>query len=130
MEHKCTDCRYKGEHQEMMFKPFGVCIKATNLIEAEKAYNADICPYEKEYGSPFGLSVKATQTLAEVFQNVFRAIKKIIPTLQELVNQTVKVCQEIVSFYPNKRVVHLALHAKKKRTRKKNINRILKDMRR
>lgn len=44
-EHKCKGCKYKGEHQEMMFKPFGVCMKEKNLIEAEKAYNADICPY-------------------------------------------------------------------------------------
>lgn len=31
-----------------------------------------------------------------------------------------------IQLYPNKRVVHLALYAKKSRTRKKNINRILK----
>lgn len=45
--HKCDGCRYKGEHVEMGFKPFGVCYKETNLIEAEKAYNAEICPYKK-----------------------------------------------------------------------------------
>lgn len=42
MQHKCDGCRYKGEHREMGFRPFGVCTKETNLIEAEKAYNADI----------------------------------------------------------------------------------------
>lgn len=31
-----------------------------------------------------------------------------------------------VRLYPNKRVVHLAFYAKKNRTRKKNLNRILK----
>ena len=47
MAHKCDGCRYKGEHREMMFRPFGVCTKELNLIEAEKAYNAGKCPYIK-----------------------------------------------------------------------------------
>ena len=46
MKHKCDGCRYKGEHQEMMFRPFGVCTRELNLIEAEKSYNAERCPYE------------------------------------------------------------------------------------
>ena len=44
--HKCDGCRYKGEHVEMGFKPFGVCYKETNLIEAEKNYRAETCPYK------------------------------------------------------------------------------------
>lgn len=44
-KHKCHDCKYKGEHQEMKFQPFGVCRKETNLVEAEKAYRAKECPY-------------------------------------------------------------------------------------
>lgn len=47
MKHKCDGCKYKGEHQEMMFRPFGVCYKFHNLLEAEKAYKADKCPFEK-----------------------------------------------------------------------------------
>ncbi len=47
MAHKCDGCRYKGEHQEMMFRPFGVCTRELNLVEAEKAYNAEKCPYKK-----------------------------------------------------------------------------------
>jgi hypothetical protein len=31
----------------MMFRPFGVCTRETNLIEAEKNYNAENCPYKK-----------------------------------------------------------------------------------
>lgn len=46
--HKCDGCRYKGEHQEMGFRPFGVCTRETDLIKAEKAYNADVCPYREE----------------------------------------------------------------------------------
>lgn len=47
MAHKCDGCKYKGEHQETMFRPFGVCTKELNLIDAEKAYNAEKCPYKK-----------------------------------------------------------------------------------
>ena len=47
MKHKCDGCMYKGEHQEMMFKPFGVCLRETDIISAERAYKADECPYER-----------------------------------------------------------------------------------
>lgn len=47
MKHKCDGCGYKGEHQEMGFRPFNVCTKGINLIEAEKAYKADKCPFKK-----------------------------------------------------------------------------------
>ena len=46
MGHKCDGCRYKGEHQEMMFRPFGVCTRELNLADAEKNYNADKCSYD------------------------------------------------------------------------------------
>lgn len=46
MGHKCDGCRFKGEHQEMMFRPFGVCLRELNLAEAEKSYNAEKCPYD------------------------------------------------------------------------------------
>lgn len=45
--HKCNGCRYKGEHQEMGFASMGVCTRTTNLIEAEKNYKAEKCPYKK-----------------------------------------------------------------------------------
>ena len=47
MNHKCNGCKYKGEHQEMMFSSMGVCLRETNLIEAVKNYNAEKCPYKK-----------------------------------------------------------------------------------
>lgn len=49
MKHKCDGCKYKGEHQEMMFKPFGLCLKESNLVEAEKVYKAEKCPFKKTY---------------------------------------------------------------------------------
>ena len=48
MFHKCYGCKYESTHQEMGFRPFGVCTKKSNLAEAEKAYNAEVCPYDKD----------------------------------------------------------------------------------
>ena len=45
--HKCDKCKYKGEYQEMMFRPINVCLRETNLIEAIKNYDAEKCPYKK-----------------------------------------------------------------------------------
>lgn len=46
MGHKCDGCGFKGEHQEMMFRPFGVCLRELNLADAERNYNAEKCPYD------------------------------------------------------------------------------------
>jgi len=46
--HKCEGCPFRGEHQEQGFRPFGVCTKETNLIEAQKAYNAKTCRVGKK----------------------------------------------------------------------------------
>ena len=57
--HKCDGCEYKSEHQEMGFKSFGVCTKLHNLIEAQKAYEAEECPFQKGNGIP---TMRATVT--------------------------------------------------------------------
>ena len=46
--HKCDTCQYKGEHQEMGFKPCGVCTKEHDLIKAVLAYRAKKCPFAKK----------------------------------------------------------------------------------
>ena len=200
--HKCDGCRYKGEHVEMGFKPFGVCYKETNLIEAEKNYNSETCPYkqnifitnagldinapyktpyddkiaeaarmlsgeekpaylpqlyeiegvdlaepeewaeEKQYIKPdqeaalqegFEMLVQGLQKmrdlLAPAFAVVVEEIGKIAQQASavfELIAETCETtCETIIEQYPNKRVIYLAKHGKR-RTRKKNINRILK----
>jgi hypothetical protein len=47
MKHKCDGCRYKGQHQEMMFRSMGVCQRTNNLVEAVLNYEAEKCPYKK-----------------------------------------------------------------------------------
>ena len=41
--HKCDGCPFRGEYTEPGFRPFGVCTRETNLIEAQKAYKAETC---------------------------------------------------------------------------------------
>lgn len=59
---------------------------------------------------------EAIKQLAEFVAEVIRAVAEVIK----------EVWAAIINAYPNKRVVHLAKHAKKERTRKRNINRIIK----
>lgn len=190
--HKCDGCRYKGEHVEMGFKPFGVCYKETNLIEAEKAYKADVCPYkqneDREIKTPYDAIIskverelrgeekpvyfpqqykikgefaeiepvylpqlyeidpeplpeieqwpiqnpyitaeigcaletlaKATIVLAETIENLTKALPPILKMCETVIHN-------IIDLYPDKRVIYLATHGKR-RTRKKNKNRIIK----
>lgn len=44
-KHKCDGCKYKSEYQAMGFKPNGICSREHNLIQAEKSYNAEVCPF-------------------------------------------------------------------------------------
>lgn len=44
--HKCEGCKYRGEHQEMGFRPVGVCHMEHNLLMAIRAYNATECPFK------------------------------------------------------------------------------------
>lgn len=170
--HKCDGCRYKGEHVEMGFKPFGVCYKETNLIEAEKNFNAETCPYK--YNLPqlyktepepeiedepwpkvnphlkplpeieetddiinlFGQASEIERQTWEAAEQLAtlaataKALQPIIESLAEMLQPVIKAIAEllprIIDLYPNKRVIHLAKHGKKARTRKKNINRIIK----
>ena len=46
MGHKCDNCIHKGEYQAAPFNFFNVCLRETDLIEAEKSYNAEECPYK------------------------------------------------------------------------------------
>lgn len=62
------------------------------------------------------------------------ALKKISVTVEfavKAIRQMATVmCEYVYEQYPNRRVVHLALHSKRARTRKKNRNRILRDLKR
>ena len=67
MKHKCDGCEYKGEHQEMMFRPFGVCLREISLGGAVQNYNAEVCPYSKTNAD--NIRSMNDEELAEFLQN-------------------------------------------------------------
>lgn len=72
----------------------------------------------------FGKAVEAIQGVIQVITETLK------PVLEKAFETIKKVSDAILSFYPNKRVLHLALHHPKKRIRKKNIHRIMRDIER
>lgn len=140
MAHKCDGCKYKGEHQEMGFVPFGVCFKETNLLKAEQAYKAECCPYIADAyadgtaeelqkvlsdlrdtkADDFQKAVETIQSLAQAMTDVLK------PILDEAMKVIKTILDAVLHSYPNKRVVWLAIHHPKERVRKKNRNRIIK----
>lgn len=60
--------------------------------------------------------------LVSTFHEVFETLKGVAQAINDFVNE--------INSYPDKRVVYLCFHAKKERTRNKNINRVLKWSRR
>ena len=55
-----------------------------------------------------------------------RALNGLIPFIANTIKVVQELSKTIIEMYLNKRVLHLALYSKKKRTRKKNIRRISK----
>ena len=140
MAHKCDGCRYKGEHQEMGFVPFGVCLKETNLIRAERNYNAECCPYivevyaegtaeelQKTFEDLTGNKIEDFQKAVEAIKRLAQSIAEVLtPVLDYAMEAIKKIWDAVLHVYPNKRVLHLALHHPKKRVRKKNMHRIMR----
>lgn len=154
MFHKCDGCQFKGEHQEMMFKPMGICKKGADLVEALKFYEAEKCPFNETksmcdvnaYCQADCESCKLAdelrkkqdldealenmkQVLGELFQPLYDTIHQMVENLAKMFGVTIPKVIELarkISSYPNKKVVHLAFHHPKARVRKKNLNRIKK----
>ena len=140
MTHKCDGCRYKGEHQEQGFVPFGVCLKETNLVKAERNYNAECCPYivdtyaegtaeelQEVIEDLRGKSASEDfSTATEALQTVGQEVRKVLLPLVETLWELVKKISDAISYYPNKKVLRLALYHPKERVRKKNLRRITK----
>lgn len=101
------------------------------MTETENKYNF---PFELSEESikafeDFGAALAQAYELArEILEKIAEAIKNIIdalmPIIADIAERSIKLLKMIETF-PNKRVIHLATHGKR-RTRKKNINRILK----
>ncbi len=140
LNHKCNGCRYKGEHQEMGFRPFGVCLKETNLVKAEKNYNAECCPYivdayaegtseelQKLFEDLTDKKTKDFKEAAEAIQRLAQAMTEALTPVLDMVMESMrKWCDKVLHCYPNKKVLHLAIHHPKERVKKKNMRRIMR----
>lgn len=141
MPHKCDGCRYKGEHQEMGFRPFGVCFKETNLIKAEQNYNAECCPYIVElYANGTAEELNKVPnymrdyTETEDFKKAVEAIQCVVQAITETLTPVFKKAFEVfkelydvlLQRLPNKRILYLAVYHPKERVRKKNMHRIMR----
>ena len=75
-----------------------------------------------------------TEAQIEALEKVADAIAKLFDRLWEIIKAAAKAITElwraVIENYHNKRVVHLALHHKDLKVRKKNISRIMKWLRR
>lgn len=69
---------------------------------------------------------KMAELLAPALAVIMEAFGKIAQQASAALKLIAETSETIIEQYPNKRVLHLAKHGKKARTRKKNINRIKK----
>ena len=68
------------------------------------------------------------EKLSEAVKYVESIAANVVSVLQRFAIQVSKIAKKVVETYPNRRVFYLAMYSKKKRTRKKNMRRILKDI--
>lgn len=81
--------------------------------------NCEECDFAKQQ--------EAIQAFNEAVENLKNAILEVLtPLLDNILKFINKMWDAVLHVYPNKKVLNLALHHPKKRTRKKNINRIIK----
>ena len=94
-KHKCEGCIHKGQHQEMGFKPFGVCKLESNLIDAEKNYNAEKCPYKKPMTNADRIRNMSDEELAEFLVYTQSTIKNCMIGIEDCKHEnTDKDCKD------------------------------------
>ena len=70
------------------------------------------------------------EQLLEQIRPILEAIKQAVSIILEKLSPIIEILKKFVDFfvnYPNRRAIHLALYAKRKRSRDKNRNRIIRD---
>lgn len=66
------------------------------------------------------------EAIEKVAEFVMEVVKLIVDAIKAVAEVIADLWRTVIENYPNKRVMHLALHSKDFRVRKKNRNRILK----
>ena len=65
---------------------------------------------------------RVVEALQPIVANI---VEVLTPAIQEAMTAINNMWRSVMECYPNRRVVHLALHHRKKKIRKKNTNRII-----
>lgn len=94
-------------------------------IEDFKKYLEENPEYKEKYGR---MTVDEIRQLVEYMKVAASIVESVLPIVREVMKQAYEMTKNIIRLYPNRRVVYLALCSKQKRTRKKNLHRIIKDM--
>lgn len=96
------------------------------MFPDENRYKDEYKDYEKAELLPVDQIEVQLKRLVEAWSNIGQLIQKhIMPTVERLCKTLGSIFNEIVNTYPNKRVIYLAKHGKR-RVRNKNIKRIIK----
>ena len=89
------------------------------------------CPLKKYCNDDCGACTDADKVekidlVVESLQQIVANIVEVLtPAVQEAMTAINNMWRSVIECYPNRRVVHLALHHRKKKIRKKNTNRII-----
>lgn len=96
-------------------------IEGVDLAEAEP----EQWPKENPYTKPVLDILCDFEPLVKGLQEVASLLETLMEKIKPILNEVFDLVKKAIDLYPDKRVIYLATHGKG-RTRKKNINRILK----
>ena len=108
--------------------------RTDNFIDEYKDIEKAEFPRESSYDEEMQRAITAAresmQKIAEILRPAIEVAAGALKAIVDVINLVAPICFDFAAktleLYPNKRVVHLAKHAKKRRVRKKNLNRITK----
>ena len=83
--------------------------------------------YKEKYEA---LTDEERQQLVDAVEKIKNEVSSLLSATLSVIQRMCEAFKKFLDKYPNKRVIHLLAHSKKKRVRKKNVHRMQKDMER
>ena len=130
----CPRCRGYGKISWKPDTDISTCECGwSNAAELPQLYKTDPEPLPEDAPQPLpdqpdpseDAFERFAEALKEMFAPIIDALTKCVKTVTTLIPLIDNALDQVINLYPNKRVIHLAKYGKG-RTKKKNINRILK----
>lgn len=85
--HKCDGCPFRNKTAYDKFAPFDLCSLGSDLIEAEKFYNAEECPFTPG------------RTMTSARENAKIEIGAICADLSQKLNDTIEALEKLKSIF-------------------------------